>query len=37
MAYKRERMEKIIEREVGNIILFDVKDDRIKYVTVTNW
>ncbi len=36
MAYKRERMEKIIEREVGNIILFDVKDDRIKYVTVTN-
>lgn len=36
MAYKRERMEKIIEREVGSIILFDVKDDRIKYVTVTN-
>lgn len=36
MSYKRERMEKIIEREVGNIILFDVKDDRIKYVTVTN-
>ena len=36
MVYKRERMEKIIEREVGNIILFDVKDDRIKYVTVTN-
>lgn len=36
MAYKKERMEKIIEREVGNIILFDVKDDRIKYVTVTN-
>lgn len=36
MPYKRERMEKIIEREVGNIILFDVKDDRIKYVTITN-
>lgn len=35
-SYKRERMEKIIEREMSNIILFDVKDDRIKYATVTN-
>ena len=36
MAYKRERLEKIIEREVGKMILFDIKDDRIHFVTITN-
>lgn len=36
MAYKKERLEKIIERELGSIILMDVKDDRIKFVSITN-
>lgn len=36
MSFKKERLEKMIEREIGSIILFDVKDERIKYVTVTN-
>jgi len=36
MAYKRERLEKIIEREIGSMILFDVKDERIQYATITN-
>ena len=34
MPYKKERMEKAIEREIGNIILSDIKDERIKYVTI---
>ncbi|MBQ7277001.1 MAG: 30S ribosome-binding factor RbfA [Bacilli bacterium] len=36
MAYKKERLEKIIEREIGQMILFDVKDERIRYATITN-
>ena len=28
-------MEKIIEREMGRIIISEVKDDRLKFVTVT--
>lgn len=35
MAFKRERLEKIIEREVGTILLMDVKDDRLHFVTIT--
>ncbi len=36
MAFKKERLEKIIERELGTIILTEVKDERIKFVTITN-
>ena len=36
MAFKKERLEKIIEREIGQMILFDVKDERIRYATITN-
>lgn len=36
MAFKRERMEKIIERELSSIIFSEVKDERIKFVTITN-
>jgi ribosome-binding factor A len=35
MAYKQERLEKIIEREIGNILITSTKDDRLKFVTVT--
>ncbi len=35
MTFKKERMEKIMERELGNILLSDVKDDRLKFVTIT--
>lgn len=35
MAFKKERIEKIIEREVGSILMMDSKDDRLRYVTVT--
>lgn len=35
MGYKQERLEKIMEREISNIILSEVKDDRLKYVTIT--
>ena len=35
MAFKKERLEKIIEREIGNILLMDVKDDRLHFVTIT--
>lgn len=35
MGYKQERLEKIIEREISRIILSDVKDDRLKFVTIT--
>ena len=33
MAYRVERIEKIIEREIGNILLSEVKDQRLRYVT----
>ena len=36
MAYRVERIEKIIEREIGNILLNEVKDQRLRYVTITN-
>lgn len=36
MAYRIERVEKIIEREIGNILLTEVKDQRLRYVTITN-
>lgn len=36
MPYKKERLEKQIERELGNIILTDVKDERIRFVSITN-
>ena len=36
MAFKKERLEKIIEREIGTIILTEIKDERIKFVTITN-
>jgi ribosome-binding factor A len=35
MGYKQERLERIIERELGTILLADIKDDRLKYVTFT--
>ena len=35
MAFKRERLEKILEREISSIIFSEVKDDRLKYVTIT--
>jgi ribosome-binding factor A len=36
MAFKKERLEKIIEREVGTILLMEVKDDRLHFVTITS-
>lgn len=36
MAFKKERLEKIIEREISTILFNDVKDDRLKFVTITN-
>ncbi|HHX79686.1 MAG TPA: 30S ribosome-binding factor RbfA [Acholeplasmataceae bacterium] len=35
MGYKQERLEKAIERELGNILFSEIKDDRLKYVTFT--
>lgn len=35
MAFKRERMEKILEREISNIIFQDVKNEKIRFVTIT--
>lgn len=35
MSFKQERLEKIIEREISNIIMTEVKDDRLKFVTIT--
>lgn len=34
MAYKIERLERIIEREIGTILL-NSKDERLRFVTVT--
>lgn len=36
MAYKKERLEKIIERELTMILFNDIKDERLHYVTITN-
>jgi len=35
MGFKQERLEKIIEREISLIIMSNVKDDRLKHVTIT--
>ena len=35
MNYRQERIERILEREISNIILTEVKDDRLKFVTIT--
>lgn len=35
MSFKQERLERIIEREISNIIQTEVKDERLKYVTIT--
>jgi ribosome-binding factor A len=35
MAFRQERLERIIERELGMIISREVKDDRLKFVTIT--
>lgn len=35
MSYKQERLEKILEREISNMLLLEIKDDRLKYVTIT--
>lgn len=35
MSFKQERLEKILEREISNIIRTEVKDDRLKFVTIT--
>lgn len=34
MAYKTQRLERIIEREIGTILL-NSKDDRLKFITIT--
>ena len=36
MAFKKERLEKIIEHEHASIIMRDIKDERIKFVSITN-
>ena len=36
MAFKKERLEKIIARELSSILFSDVKDARLKLVTITN-
>ena len=36
MAFKQERLEKIIVRELSTFLLMEAKDDRLKYVTITN-
>jgi len=35
MTYKKERLEKIIEKEIANIIFSESKDERLKFVTIT--
>lgn len=36
MSFKQERLEKIIIREIGSFLLLEAKDERLKYVTITN-
>ena len=36
MAFKKERLEKIIAREISGILFSEVKDARLKLVTITN-
>ena len=35
MAYRLERVEKIIERELASILFNDVKNEKLKFVSVT--
>lgn len=35
MAYRQERLEKIIERELNTILLTSAKDDRLRFVLVS--
>lgn len=35
MAYRQERLEKIIERELNTILLTSAKDNRLRYVLVS--
>lgn len=35
MSFKQERLERIIEREISNIIRTEVKDERLSFVTIT--
>jgi ribosome-binding factor A len=35
MAYKQERLEKIIERELSMLLFSDVKNEQLKVVTIT--
>lgn len=35
MAYRLERIEKIIERELASIFFNDVKNEKLKFVSVT--
>ena len=35
MSFRQERLEKIIEREIGSFLLLEAKDERLKFVTIT--
>lgn len=35
MSFKQERMENAIQREVSRILFEEVKDERLKFVTIT--
>lgn len=35
MSFKQERLERILEREISTIISTEVKDDRLRFVTIT--
>ena len=34
MKHRQVRLEKIIERELSRILLTEVKDERLRYVTI---
>ncbi len=36
MAYRNQRIEKIIERELSTILLFEAKNELLRYVSITN-
>lgn len=35
MNFKQERLERILEREISSIVMSEVKDDRLRFVTIT--
>ena len=35
MAYRLERVEKIIERELASILFNNVKNEKLKFVSIT--